>query len=76
MTQVGLQDAWLKFLKDYVNPLQELVFTGYEDYVRFSNLGIRVLMRTHLAMVYTHSLNAQGLIRLYRFVASDRDLCM
>ncbi|XP_011701398.1 PREDICTED: procollagen-lysine,2-oxoglutarate 5-dioxygenase 3 isoform X2 [Wasmannia auropunctata] len=35
MNQVGLQNAWLKFLKDYVSPLQELVFTGYDDYVRF-----------------------------------------
>jgi len=40
MNQVGLQDAWLKFLKDYVSLLQEHVFTGYEDYVRFLNLGI------------------------------------
>lgn len=38
MTQVGLQDAWLKFLKDYVSPLQQHVFTGYDDYVRFLNL--------------------------------------
>lgn len=33
MNQVGLQDAWLKFLKDYVSPLQQLAFTGYDDYV-------------------------------------------
>ncbi|KAL0119879.1 hypothetical protein PUN28_007957 [Cardiocondyla obscurior] len=32
LNQVGLEDSWLKFLKDYVNPLQQLVFTGYDDY--------------------------------------------
>ncbi|XP_012233365.2 procollagen-lysine,2-oxoglutarate 5-dioxygenase isoform X2 [Linepithema humile] len=31
MNQVGLEDAWLKFLNDYVSPLQQHVFTGYED---------------------------------------------
>ncbi|XP_072758610.1 procollagen-lysine,2-oxoglutarate 5-dioxygenase isoform X2 [Anoplolepis gracilipes] len=32
MNQVGLENAWLTFLKDYVSPLQQRVFTGYEDY--------------------------------------------
>ncbi|XP_020286175.1 procollagen-lysine,2-oxoglutarate 5-dioxygenase 3 isoform X2 [Pseudomyrmex gracilis] len=31
MNQVGLHDAWLKFLEDYVSPLQQHVFTGYDD---------------------------------------------
>ncbi|XP_032526726.1 procollagen-lysine,2-oxoglutarate 5-dioxygenase isoform X2 [Danaus plexippus] len=29
MNQVGLDIQWLRILKDYVRPLQELVFTGY-----------------------------------------------
>ncbi|XP_004929891.1 procollagen-lysine,2-oxoglutarate 5-dioxygenase isoform X1 [Bombyx mandarina] len=29
MSQVGLERHWLQILKDYVRPLQELVFTGY-----------------------------------------------
>lgn len=29
MNQVGLEQQWLKFLQDYVRPLQETVFTGY-----------------------------------------------
>lgn len=38
MNQVGLHDAWLKFLEDYVSPLQQRVFIGYDD-VRIRNLG-------------------------------------
>lgn len=33
MTQVGLDEIWLQFLKDYVSPLQQRVFHGYYDYV-------------------------------------------
>lgn len=29
MNQVGLEPLWLRFLKDYVRPLQEAAFTGY-----------------------------------------------
>ncbi|KOB52171.1 putative procollagen-lysine,2-oxoglutarate 5-dioxygenase, partial [Operophtera brumata] len=29
MTQVGLDQHWLHILKEYVRPLQEMVFTGY-----------------------------------------------
>lgn len=29
MNQVGLEKLWLKFLKNYVRPLQEKVFIGY-----------------------------------------------
>lgn len=29
MNQVGLEPMWMQFLKDYVRPLQELVFIGY-----------------------------------------------
>ncbi|KAK7792169.1 hypothetical protein R5R35_005128 [Gryllus longicercus] len=29
MNQVGLEPLWLEFLKQYVRPLQEMVFTGY-----------------------------------------------
>lgn len=29
MNQVGLEPVWLKFLQDYVRPLQEKVFIGY-----------------------------------------------
>lgn len=29
MNQVGLDSFWLKFLQDYVRPLQEKVFIGY-----------------------------------------------
>lgn len=35
MNQVGLDRVWLKFLQDYVRPLQELVFIGYYHNVRF-----------------------------------------
>lgn len=29
MNQVGLEKLWLTVLKDYVRPLQEMIFTGY-----------------------------------------------
>uniref|UniRef100_A0A336MPH5 procollagen-lysine 5-dioxygenase n=1 Tax=Culicoides sonorensis TaxID=179676 RepID=A0A336MPH5_CULSO len=29
MNQVGLNNQWLAFLKDYIRPLQEKIFTGY-----------------------------------------------
>jgi procollagen-lysine,2-oxoglutarate 5-dioxygenase len=39
MNQVGLENVWLKFLKDYVRPLQEKVFLGYfHDVSLFSRL--------------------------------------
>jgi hypothetical protein len=35
MKQVGLEDAWLEFLKFYVKPLVEKQFVGYNSDVRF-----------------------------------------
>lgn len=35
MTQVKFEPQWLHFLKEYVRPLQELVFTGYYHDVRY-----------------------------------------
>lgn len=35
MNQVQYEQHWLYFLKEYVKPLQELVFTGYYHDVRF-----------------------------------------
>lgn len=34
MRQVGMDHQWLAFLRDYVRPLQERVFLGYQHYVR------------------------------------------
>ena len=33
MRQVGMQDEWLDFLENYVQPLQEAAFTGYASEV-------------------------------------------
>ena len=33
MRQIGLQDEWLDFLENYVQPLQELAYTGYASEV-------------------------------------------
>ena len=37
MRQVGMDRQWLAFLRDYVRPLQERVFTGYVHYVSLFN---------------------------------------
>lgn len=42
MTQVGLDETWLEFLKEYVSPLQMSVYTGYEDYVSDRISGVLV----------------------------------
>lgn len=34
MNQINFEPQWLYFLKEYVRPLQELVFTGYYHDVR------------------------------------------
>lgn len=34
MKQVGLHETWLNFLYEYVGPLQEHVFIGYNTSVR------------------------------------------
>jgi len=52
MNQVGLHDAWLKFLKDYVSPLQQHVFTGYDDYVRNLGLWKWILICTDFTMTH------------------------
>ena len=36
MRQIGMDRHWLSFLRDYVRPLQERVFLGYQHYVRTS----------------------------------------
>lgn len=36
MSQVGLDRHWLAILKDFVRPLQEMVFIGYYHNVRLS----------------------------------------
>lgn len=33
MRQIGMDRQWLAFLRDYVRPLQERVFWGYQHYV-------------------------------------------
>lgn len=33
MRQIGMERQWLAFLRDYVRPLQERVFLGYQHYV-------------------------------------------
>ena len=35
MRQIGLQDEWLDFLENYVQPLQEVAYTGYASEVGF-----------------------------------------
>jgi hypothetical protein len=37
MKQVGLEEIWLDFLVNYVKPLQEIVFQGYESDVSNTN---------------------------------------
>lgn len=34
MKQVGLHESWLNFLYEYVSPLQEHIFIGYNTSVR------------------------------------------
>lgn len=34
MKQIGLHESWLNFLYEYVSPLQERVFIGYNTNVR------------------------------------------
>lgn len=34
MKQIGLHESWLNFLYEYVSPLQEHVFIGYNTNVR------------------------------------------
>ena len=29
MNQVGLEQHWLYFLREYIRPIQEKIFTGY-----------------------------------------------
>lgn len=36
MTQVGLNEQWLEFLRLYVTPLQEMIFIGYHHNVSLS----------------------------------------
>ncbi|KPJ21585.1 Procollagen-lysine,2-oxoglutarate 5-dioxygenase [Papilio machaon] len=38
MNQVGLERQWLHILKEYVRPLQEMVFTGYYHNVSDHNV--------------------------------------
>ena len=33
MRQIGLQEEWLDFLENYVQPLQEVAYTGYASEV-------------------------------------------
>ena len=35
MRQIEMQDEWLDFLENYVQPLQEAAFTGYASEVGF-----------------------------------------
>lgn len=35
MTQVGLNDQWLEFLRLFVTPIQEMVFIGYHHNVNY-----------------------------------------
>lgn len=37
MNQVQYEQQWLYFLKEFIKPLQELVFTGYYHDVRFTH---------------------------------------
>lgn len=45
MNQVQYEQQWLYFLKEYVKPLQELVFTGYFHDVRFIYIYVESLFR-------------------------------
>lgn len=44
MKQVGLDIQWLYILKEYVRPLQELVFTGYYHNVSLVSITILYIL--------------------------------
>ncbi|KAK4008169.1 procollagen-lysine,2-oxoglutarate 5-dioxygenase 1 isoform X2 [Daphnia magna] len=45
MRQVGMDHQWLAFLRDYVRPLQERVFLGYQHYPPRSTMNFVVRYR-------------------------------
>ena len=49
MRQIGLQEEWLDFLENYVQPLQEVAYTGYA-----SEVGVlHVFLFTKRALILT-----------------------
>lgn len=51
MNQVGLEQHWLYFLREYIRPVQEKIFTGYFHDVNFIfNCNLKIFIVFSLSL--------------------------
>lgn len=55
MSQVGLEQHWLYFLREYIRPVQEKVFTGY-----YHDVSVTLIRITSVLIIFDNSRQKQS----------------